>query len=100
MGKCESSVGGSKSPTGKIKCRKEFLTCLLRWGVCYQASPVFHLAPAGVGGRGGRKWDGVWGGAELWERGKESDLPVGAKGEKRRTPCGQVTEKELRERNV
>lgn len=34
------------------------------------------------------------------EKGKESDLSVGAKGEKRRTPCGRVTEKELRERNV
>lgn len=33
-------------------------------------------------------------------RGRDGDLSRGAKGEKRRTPCGWATEKELRKREM
>lgn len=60
---------------------------------------AFHLA-VGVWGGGVR---GMVSGVELScgkGKRKESVLSVGAKGDKRRAPCGRVTEKELRKRNV
>lgn len=77
----------------KAWCKREFITRLREWRVCYLASPFCHGTPGGI--------LEIASGAEL-NCGKRGGgyLSIDTKGEKRRTPCRWAIEREPKERGM